>query len=127
MAPSACSLGWIPDFPDLPVWHRVDRVVPSSGLRNFDRTRISRTAEIGAAARIADVRSVDDHCVVVQAGRKGRGCHSPESIRLLHHVHYRTTPAVQSDLGRLRSIDAHLDPALRVHAWIFGAPNVAGR
>src|SRR3954454_12860322 len=124
MAPSACHLGGVPDFSDLAVGYRVDRVVCFARFRNFYGARIPRTPEVSGTGRIADISAVDNHSVVVKAGCQRSGCGGPEYIQLHQHGDFWGGPEVQSDLGRLGSLDSNLHPALMVHPGIVRAPYV---
>ena len=114
----------VPDLADLSVRHVLDRVVVGARLRHLDGARVLAPAEERMAARVGELRAVDDHRVVVQAGNERRRDHRPEPVRLLLHVDLRPAPEVHPGLGGIGRLDADLDPAGAVHAGILGAPHV---
>src|SRR5437762_13801000 len=81
-------------------------------------------AEECSAVRIADLGAINYQRVVVQAGDE-RWCRNrPEPIGLFFHVHFRTTPKIETDFSGVRGLHANLNSSGAVNLGKVCAPDV---
>src|SRR5436190_12587332 len=76
------------------------------------------------ATCIGNLSTVNKEHVVMQTRDQWRCGDSPETVSLLFHFHFRSTPEVYPDLRGFRRFHTQLNSAAAINARIFGAPDV---
>src|SRR5436190_14776673 len=105
----------------------LDGIEVDAGLGNLHGARVPAAAVERVAARIAHLGPVDVDLVIVQAWHQWGRRDSPESVGLLFHVDLGAAPEIELYLVGFRRLDANLNAAAGVHAWILRAPDIGLR
>ena len=122
--PRSRHLRVVPNLTHLSVGHILNRIVSRTWLRNLHCTRVLASAKKRMTVGIADFRTINDQCVIVQAGNKRSCGDSPESVRLLLHIHFRSTPEIQLYLCGVGSFHTNLHSSSAIDPGIFRSPDI---